>query len=117
MKIAQIALICGLAYFSYHAVAGNQGLSQWARLQDEQSNLEEELSTLKSRRDKMQQQVERLGDGNDIDLDLLEEIVRQEFHFVRPGEVVIGNPLPETEVAGNLDLFDIGTGDQRVVEQ
>jgi cell division protein FtsB len=77
-----------IVYFSYHALAGDQGLSAWNGLQAEEVELEAKLASLESERATLQLSLERLRDHT-LDLDYVEEIARTRLSYVRPDEVLV----------------------------
>jgi len=81
----------GILYFSYHALAGNQGLAAWTQLQTEEEALKAELVELKAQRDALDQSLSRLRDGT-LDLDYVEEIARTKLSYVRGDEVLVATP-------------------------
>ena len=77
-----------ILYFSYHALAGDQGLAAWNGLQEDETTLESELEKLKSERASLESSLKRLRDQS-IDLDYVEEIARTRLSYVRPDEVLV----------------------------
>lgn len=106
MKISypSVLLVGVIGYLSYHAIAGQQGLSQWSHMQDEIRELESERHLLALKRDQMAERVERLYDSS-LDLDYLEELARVEFRFVYPNEVMLDPPEFTSQPPKNEDLF------------
>ncbi len=84
------ALGAVIVYFSYHALAGEQGLAQWTELQGEEERLKAELATLEAQRDEMQISLERLRDAT-LDSDYLEEVARTKLSYVRSDELIISS--------------------------
>ena len=99
-----IALLGVIAYLSYHAISGDQGLSSWSHLQDEIRSLEEDRNILLEKKERLNLQIARLS-GDFIDDDFLEELVRQKFHFVYADECVIEPPELTSQPRENEDLF------------
>jgi cell division protein FtsB len=77
-----------ILYFSYHALAGDQGLAAWNGLQEEEEHLEAELARLESERAVLETSLDRLRDRT-LDLDYVEEIARTRLSYVRPDEVLV----------------------------
>lgn len=77
-----------ILYFSYHAIAGEQGLAAWGNLQQEEESLQTEIRTLKAERVSLEKSLERLRDRT-LDLDYVEEIARTRLSYVRPDEVLV----------------------------
>ena len=77
-----------ILYFSYHALAGDQGLSAWNGLQAEEAELETRLASLEAERVTLERSLERLRDHT-LDLDYVEEIARTRLSYVRPDEVLV----------------------------
>ena len=106
MKLSPVGLgLLGvICYLSYHAIAGNQGLSQWSRFQDDIKSLERQKQDLLDQRDKLSQQVSRLS-LETLDMDYVEELARQRFHFVYSDEVMLEPPELAPQLSENEDLF------------
>lgn len=77
-----------ILYFSYHALAGDQGLARWTELQGEQEELQVQIVRLKSDRDALKASLVRLRDKT-MDLDYVEEIARTKLSYVRADEVLV----------------------------
>ena len=93
VKAAKAILLPGaigalILYFSYHALAGEQGLTRWTQLQGDQERLETDLVKLKAERDVLEASLVRLRDKT-MDLDYVEEIARTKLMYVRPDEVLV----------------------------
>jgi cell division protein FtsB len=93
VKAAKAILLPGaigalILYFSYHALAGDQGLARWTRLQGDQEQLEGQIVQLKAERDVLEASLVRLRDKT-MDLDYVEEIARTKLSYVRPDEVLV----------------------------
>lgn len=82
------ALGAVILYFSYHALAGEQGLASWAELQGEEERLKLELAALEQQRDAMSASLDRLRDDT-LDTDYLEEVARTKLSYVRSDELII----------------------------
>ena len=93
VKAAKAILLPGvigalILYFSYHALAGEQGLARWTRLQGDQEQLEGQIVRLKAERDVLEASLVRLRDKT-MDLDYVEEIARTKLSYVRPDELIV----------------------------
>jgi cell division protein FtsB len=93
MQAAKAILLPGaigalILYFSYHALAGDQGLARWTELQGEEEKLQAEIVKLKVERDVLEASLVRLRDRT-IDLDYVEEIARTKLSYVRADEVLV----------------------------
>ena len=93
VKAAKAILLPGaigalILYFSYHALAGEQGLARWAQLQNDETRLESDIVRLKAERDVLEASLVRLRDKS-LDLDYVEEIARTKLSYVRPDEVLV----------------------------
>lgn len=77
-----------ILYFSYHALAGDQGLAAWNGLQTEEEELETRLAALESEKAALEVSLRRLRDQT-LDLDYVEEIARTRLSYVRPDEVLV----------------------------
>ena len=77
-----------ILYFSYHALAGEQGLARWTALQGEEERLQAQIVELKAEREVLEASLVRLRDRT-MDLDFIEEIARTKLSYVRPDEVLV----------------------------
>jgi cell division protein FtsB len=75
-------------YFTFTAVQGNNGLFQRIQVEAERARLTAELERLEDQVARMEILTHRLSD-NYLDLDLLDERVRNVLGYVRPDEVVL----------------------------
>lgn len=75
-------------YFTFTAVQGDQGLFQRMQVEAERDRLTEELARLDARVARMEVLTRRLSDDY-LDLDLLDERVRNVLGYARPDEVVL----------------------------
>jgi cell division protein FtsB len=82
------AIAALILYFSYHAIAGDQGLAAWGGLQKQEEALLAEIADLKVERAALEASLQRLHDRT-IDLDYVEEIARTRLSYVRPDEVLV----------------------------
>jgi cell division protein FtsB len=93
LRTAQTFVVPGLLgalilYFSYWALAGDQGLARWTELQGREEQLEADIERLKAERDTLAASLVRLRDQT-MDLDYIEEIARTKLSYVRPDEVLV----------------------------
>ena len=106
MKFSPVgaALLGVITYLSYHAIAGSQGLSQWSRLQEDIKTLENNRQSLIDERTQLELKIARLSIET-LDEDYVEELARQKFHFVYPGELMLEPPELAPQLTENEDLF------------
>ena len=77
-----------ILYFSYWALAGDQGLARWTKLQNDEQKLTQQIADLKTQRDTLKASLMKLRDGT-LDLDYVEEIARTKMSYVRPDELLV----------------------------
>jgi cell division protein FtsB len=82
------ALILVGIYFTFAAVQGNQGLFQRIQVQAERDRLQEELTRMEGQVARMEILTRRLSDDY-LDLDLLDERVRDVLGYARPDELIL----------------------------
>ena len=87
-KWAAGAMSLTIAYFAYHAFAGEQGLGRWTDKQTELTEKQALLETLEAQNAALQKDIARLTPGQ-IDPDLVEYLARRDLGFVYPGELVL----------------------------
>ena len=87
-KWAASAMSLTVAYFAYHAFAGEQGLGTWTDKQVELADKKAELARLESKNAALQKDIARLTPGQ-VDPDLVEYLARRDLGFVYPGELVL----------------------------
>lgn len=75
-------------YFTFTAVQGNNGLFQRIQVEAERDRLTEELARLQIQTRHMEILTRRLSDDY-LDLDLLDERVRNVLGYARPDEVIL----------------------------
>lgn len=75
-------------YFTFAAVQGNYGLFQRIQVEAERDRLVEELARLEMQTARMEILTRRLSDDY-LDLDLLDERVRNVLGYARPDEVIL----------------------------
>ena len=87
-KWAAGAMSLTIAYFAYHAFAGEQGLGRWTDKQTELAEKGAILEQLETQNAALQKDIARLTPGQ-IDPDLVEYLARRDLGFVYPGELVL----------------------------
>lgn len=75
-------------YFTFTAVQGNNGLFQRIQVEAERDRLAGELARMERQVERMEVLTLRLSDDY-LDLDLLDERVRNVLGYVRPDEIVL----------------------------
>jgi len=75
-------------YFTFTAVQGNNGLFQRIQVEAERDRLTAELERLQGQVARMEILTRRLSDDY-LDLDLLDERVRNVLGYARPDEVIL----------------------------
>ncbi|HVY90032.1 MAG TPA: septum formation initiator family protein [Hyphomonadaceae bacterium] len=81
-------IVALILYFSYWALAGDQGLARWTKLQSDEQKLTQQIADLKAQRDLLKVSLVKLRDGT-MDLDYVEEIARTKMSYVRPDELLV----------------------------
>jgi cell division protein FtsB len=85
---AWIVLVFALMiYFLFHAVKGDRGILAWSRLESKLVEKEQELSSIETQWNVLDQKVRKLGQT--ICSDLLEEQSIRILGFSHPGDVVL----------------------------
>ena len=87
-KWAAGAMSLTIAYFAYHAFAGEQVLGKWTDKQVELAKKQTQLAALEAENAALQKDIARLTPGQ-IDPDLVEYLARRDLGFVYPGELVL----------------------------
>lgn len=82
------ALMLVAIYFTFTAVQGNNGLFQRIQVEAERDRLSMELARLELQTARMEVLTLRLSDEY-LDLDLLDERVRDVLGYIRPDEIVL----------------------------
>lgn len=75
-------------YFTFTAVQGNNGLFQRIQVEAERDRLTETLTRLEMQTARMEILTRRLSD-NYLDVDLLDERVRDVLGYARPDELIL----------------------------
>jgi cell division protein FtsB len=89
-KYAAIGMAVLVAYFAYHAFAGEQGLGKWSDMQAELSDKQAELIEIQDANDALKRDIARLTPGR-VDKDLVEMLARENLELVYPDELIIIN--------------------------
>ncbi|MEM6557996.1 MAG: septum formation initiator family protein, partial [Pseudomonadota bacterium] len=87
-KWAAGAMSLTVAYFAYHAFAGQQGLGAWSDKQAQLAEKKAVLAKLEAENAALQKDIARLIPGQ-VDPDLVEFLARRDLGFVYPGELVL----------------------------
>lgn len=82
------AIGVAILYFSYHALAGDQGLRAWTELQQQETVLKAQLADLEAQRAALESSLARLRDDT-LDLDYVEELARTKLSYVRADEILV----------------------------
>jgi cell division protein FtsB len=77
-----------VAYFGYYAIWGTRGLMALSDTQARLAVRQEQLASLKSRREKLQHRIKLLEPGS-VDPDLVEELARSQLLEGAPGQVAV----------------------------
>jgi cell division protein FtsB len=85
------AALLALAYFAYHAVEGEYGLSALNRLNEREAQLTAELEALKADRAALEERV-ALVRPQSLDPDMIDERARQALNLAHPNDLVIFLP-------------------------
>ncbi|MAN75293.1 MAG: septum formation initiator [Henriciella sp.] len=93
-KYAAAALSALIAYFAYHAFAGEQGLGRWSDLQEELAAKQAQLEAIQAANDALRRDITRLTPGR-VDADLVEVLAREDLDLVYPDEIIVINAPTE----------------------
>ena len=83
-----ILLVGGIVVFAHSGLQGTHGLSAYREAGEQERRLRAELASLRTRREALENKVERLS-ARRLDLDLLDERARAVLGLVREDELVI----------------------------
>ncbi len=78
------------AYFAYHLVQGDRGLTAWLRLTQQVRDARTTLAAVEAERRTLERRVDLLRPEH-LDPDMLDERARSQLNLVAPNEVVIFN--------------------------
>jgi cell division protein FtsB len=84
-----LVVFAGLAFFTWFAVFGDQGLYQLHRTARLKAQLKKEIARLKDKIAELKDKKALLNDPKHLEL-----VIRQELGYVKPGEVVF-QPIGE----------------------
>ena len=79
---------CAIAYFAYHAVHGDRGLTAYQALAAQLTDAHAELKALRAERLVLEHRV-RLLHPESLDQDMLDEATRRMLNHAHPDEMVI----------------------------
>ncbi|EJF83878.1 hypothetical protein MCU_00546 [Bartonella elizabethae Re6043vi] len=80
-----------LSYFSYHIYHGEYGLYSRSEVNQQISELENELHKIEAEREFIEKRISLLRNGH-IEKDMLDEYVRKNLNFSKPNELTILMP-------------------------
>ena len=78
------------AYFAYHLVQGDRGLTAWLRLTQQVRDARTTLAAVEAERSTLERRVNLLRPDH-LDRDMLDERARSQLNLAAPNEVVIFN--------------------------
>lgn len=87
-KWAAGTLSLAVAYFAYHAFAGEQGLGKWSDMQSQLAEKKRVLTALERENAALQNDIARLI-PEQVDPELIEVLAREELGLVYPAELII----------------------------
>ena len=93
-RILTIGLLVALAASAMHLVFGAEGLAHLSGLSRQHADFRAEVDALDAENLRLEREVELLR----TDPELVEQVIRDELHMVRPDEIVY--LFPETPDAG-----------------
>ena len=79
------------AYFAYHLVQGDRGLTAWLRLNQEVREAKTTLAAVEAERSTLERRVDLLRPDH-LDRDMLDERARSQLDLVGRNEIVIVTP-------------------------
>jgi cell division protein FtsB len=80
--------VCLVGYFAYHAVQGERGLIARNHLRTEIAEAESALAELRAQRQRLEHRADLLNPEH-LDIDMLEERLREVLGYGRPDELTI----------------------------
>ncbi|MEM9939155.1 MAG: septum formation initiator family protein [Pseudomonadota bacterium] len=87
-KWAAGTLSLAVAYFAYHAFAGEQGLGKWSDMQSQLAEKKRVLKAIETKNAALQYNIARLTPGQ-VDPELIEVLAREELGLVYPTEFIL----------------------------
>lgn len=88
--VMPVLCACVIAYFAYHTIQGDRGLFAYFALSQEVAEADASLATYRASREIFEHRVALLN-GDNLDLDLLEERARDLFNVLHEDDVLILN--------------------------
>ncbi|MEM6626354.1 MAG: septum formation initiator family protein [Pseudomonadota bacterium] len=90
MKVSFGHVLLGglLLYFTYHALAGEQGLANWTDLQKKQESLTLRRDVLLLEKKETEVRLGRLR-AESLDLDYVEEIARRKMSLTHTEDIIV----------------------------
>ncbi len=82
-------VVLSLTYLSYQITSGDAGLRAWQDLQASLENRQTYLAELEEHNISLERDIEGLGGGDNLDLDLLDERVRTVLGYANRHEKII----------------------------
>ena len=87
------AMLTLIAYFTFHAVAGNTGLLAWREYRAEHAQLQAKAQVVAAQRIALERQTALL-DPRHVNPDLADELVRKNLGVIGRDEAVVDLPQP-----------------------
>lgn len=87
-RYATVAAAALTMAVGYHVVFGQNGLTVFEQKRQDSKALEQQMRVLAEENERLRGHVERLAN----DPDSIEHQAREEFHYTRPGEVIVTLP-------------------------
>jgi len=82
--------ICGIVYFTYHAIQGDRGILAFLKLQKQLEQVRQQVAVTELERSRLEQRS-RLLSPNSLDADMLEERARLMLNLAGKNDIVILN--------------------------
>lgn len=77
-----------IIYFSYHTFSGEQSVVKWLGMKKAENIIVSELNALNITKDDLEKQNALLRNAS-LDLDYLDERVREKLNYIMPSDMVI----------------------------
>jgi cell division protein FtsB len=91
LVIGPILGISLCAYFAYHLVQGDRGLTAWIRLNQQVREAKTTLAAVEAERSTLERRVDLLRPQH-LDRDMLDERARSVLNLIGPHEIAIFDP-------------------------
>ncbi len=91
--------VAAMAYFAYHAMHGDRGITTWWSLRHGIEAAREELATVSAERQRLEHRVSLLRPHH-LHPDILDEQARRMLNLIGPNEVIVLTPEDTTTSAG-----------------